>query len=153
VSKGRPVSAAIYNPITEEMFEATYGRGARLNGKPIRVSARDAIEGSLVLAPRTYFSPEHWRTPWPDMHVETRSSIAYRLALVAEGRFDAMISLTAKHDWDLAAGDLIVREAGGRMTAPSGVELTYNNAQPLQRGALGANPTLHAKLVERVKDQ
>ena len=50
---------------------------------------------------------------WPPMHVQNRNSIAYRVALVADGSADAMVSLTAKRDWDLAAADLIVQEAGG----------------------------------------
>jgi myo-inositol-1(or 4)-monophosphatase len=154
VSSGRPTSAAIYNPITEEMYYATTGLGAWLNGAPVRVSPRETIGGAQILAPRAYFAPENWRTPWPsDIHHETRSSIAYRLALVAEGRFDAMISLTAKHDWDLAAGDLVVNEAGGRLTAPGGAVLSYNNEHPLQRGAIGANPVLHARLLERITEE
>ncbi|MEE8438500.1 MAG: 3'(2'),5'-bisphosphate nucleotidase CysQ [Micropepsaceae bacterium] len=154
VHAGRPVSAAIYNPITEEMYDAAYCNGARLNGDPISVSDKDTLEGCRMLAPRVYFEPERWQRPWPDsMQVETRSSIAYRLALVAAGKFDAVLSLTAKHDWDLAAGDLMVNEAGGCVLTPNGEILTYNNATPLQQGVLSAGPALHAKLRERLQEQ
>ncbi len=154
VHAGRPVSAAIYNPITEEMYDAAYGSGARLNGDPISVSEKDTLDGCRILAPRVYFESSRWKNPWPtSMQIESRSSIAYRLALVAGGRFDAVLSLTAKNDWDLAAGDLLLNEAGGRVTAPSGETLTYNNPQPLQRGVLSAGPALHAKLKQRLQEQ
>jgi hypothetical protein len=48
--------------------------------------------------------------PWPEMHIENRNSIAYRLALVASGQWDAMMALSSKRDWDLAAGDIILAE-------------------------------------------
>ncbi len=154
VQDGRPVSSAIYNPITDEMYDATSGSGARLNGATIRVSERDSLEGSRILAPRVYFEASRWNDPWPDsIQTETRSSIAYRLALVAEGQFDAVLSLTAKNDWDLAAGDLLLNEAGGRVTAPGGEQLSYNKQLPLQRGALGAGPTLHSILRKQLQGQ
>lgn len=153
VQAGRPVSAAIYNPITEEMYDAVHENGARLNDEPISVSKKETLEGCRILAPRVYFEPEHWRSPWPSsLEIETRSSIAYRLALVAEGKFDAVLSLTAKHDWDLSAGDLVLNEAGGCVTTPGGEILTYNNPKPLQRGILSAGPTLHARLKERIEE-
>ena len=86
------------------------------------------------------------------MEIETRNSIAYRLALVACGTFDAAMALSAKHDWDLAAADLIVQEAGGRATAHSGEILRYNGTEPLQPSIVAAGPALHARLLERVRD-
>jgi myo-inositol-1(or 4)-monophosphatase len=154
VTEGRPVSAAIYNPISEEMYEANFGGGAALNGGTIHVSDQGTLENATILAPLVTFEPADWRSPWPtSMRSETRASIAYRLALVAAGKFDAMISLSAKHDWDLAAGDLVVNEAGGLVTAPDGRILTYNHPQPLQRGVLSAGPRLHARLRDRMNDQ
>ena len=54
------------------------------------------------------------------MHVQTRNSVAYRMVLVADGSADASVSLTAKRDWDLAAADIILTEAGGRLTDTQG---------------------------------
>lgn len=154
VQDGRPVSAAIYNPISEEMYDAMRGGGARLNGDVVRVSKTDTLEGSRILAPRSYFEPTQEHDLWPEsIQTETLSSIAYRLALVAEGKYDAILSLTAKNDWDLAAGDLLLSEAGGRVTAPGGEPLLYNKPQPLQRGALGAGPALYAILKQRLQKQ
>jgi myo-inositol-1(or 4)-monophosphatase len=156
VRDGRPVVGVVYNPITGEFFSAAAGQGARLNGKPIRVTARRELDGCRMLGPKTAFehpeaciAPEF---PWPPMHVETRNSVAYRLALVACGAFDATVALSAKHDWDLAAADLIVQEAGGRATTHTGAILHYNRQQPVQPSVVAAGPSLHPQIVQRVQD-
>lgn len=151
VSGGRPVAAAIYNPVTDEMFEATADGGARRNGQTLHVSAQAAIENCRMLASTTMLKRPEWGAPWPIMHVENRLSIAYRLALVAAGEFDAMVSLGAKHDWDVAAGDLIVREAGGCVTTVKGAALLYNGPQALQPDIVAASPLLHECLLARTR--
>src|SRR6185312_15827109 len=104
--------------------------------KPIRVSPRTELEGCRILGPKTMFEHASWtnagRLSWPPMHIETRNSVAYRMALVACGSFDAALALSAKHDWDLAAGDLIVQEAGGRVTTHTGAIMHYNCSDPVQ---------------------
>jgi myo-inositol-1(or 4)-monophosphatase len=153
VEDGRPQSAAIYNPMTEELFEATLGRGARENGKPIHVGDKSSLDAVRLLATRDFLHAPDWTTPWPDsVTVENRASIAYRMGLVAAGRFDAMVSLSAKSDWDLAAGDLIVHEAGGTVTDEAGRLLTYNRAVPEQGSVVCASAALHAVLLERLKE-
>jgi myo-inositol-1(or 4)-monophosphatase len=153
VEKGRPVSGAIYNPITEEMYEAAYGAGAQLNGKPIHVSGQSDFPHMRLLAEKAVTDSTRWTVPWPASIVaETRASAAYRMALVAAGEFDAMISLSRKADWDIAAGDLIVTEAGGRVTTRSGDTQVYNQANPVHRNIICAGPALHARLIERMRD-
>jgi len=152
VTDGRPIAAAIYNPITEEMFTGVSGRGAQVNGAPIKVSTKSDIEGSRLFAGRDLIDDPRWPTPWPTLTAESRASIAYRMALVAKGEFDAMMSLSDKSDWDLAAGDLIVREAGGRVTSQVGEMLRYNQIRPLQKGVVAAGPALHERLLERLRE-
>ena len=155
VCDARPVVGAVYNPITGECFTAAAATCVKLNGRPIHVSGQSDIEGCRMLGPRATFEHQAWTTapdiPWPPMHIETRNSIAYRLALVGSGAFDATMSLSAKHDWDLAAGDLIVQEAGGRATTHTGAALQYNGAVPLQPSLVAAGPLLHGKLITRVE--
>lgn len=150
----RPVCGVVFNPVTQECFTASEGGGAYLNGAPISVSTRDAVEGCRMLAGAATFTHPGWtippNRPWPQMAVETRSSIAYRMALVAGGGYDAMLALSAKHDWDLAAGDIIVREAGGRVTDHWGEALRYNGAEPIQPSVVCAGPALHALLLDRL---
>jgi myo-inositol-1(or 4)-monophosphatase len=156
VEDGRPIAGAIYNPITNEMFSASAGAGATLNGDPITVADRGEIGGCRMLASKALFAEARWKTPpataWPTMTVESRGSIAYRMALVAGGGFDAMLALSAKHDWDLAAGDLIVSEAGGRVTNHQGKILRYNGAEPIQPSIVCAGPRLHRKLLEKLAE-
>lgn len=154
VRERRPVAGVVYNPITEECFRAAKGDGARLNGTIMSVSARQDVEGCRMLADKPMFSHPAWSNPpnipWPEMEIETRNSIAYRMALVASGAFDAMLALSAKHDWDLAAADIIVTEAGGAVSSHQGQVLQYNGAEPLQPSVVAANPILHQKLLARI---
>jgi myo-inositol-1(or 4)-monophosphatase len=152
VTNGRPVAAAIYNPITEEMYAATKGAGATRNGVAIEVSTTPELEGARMLAPRDTYEDPHWRKPLPaDLTIENRASIAYRLALVAEGKFDAMVSLSTKSEWDVAAGDLLVQEAGGKVTTQTGASLVYNKIKPLQQDIIAAGPGLHGQLLDRLR--
>ncbi len=155
VREGRPRAGAIFNPITEECFSAREGGGAHLNGAPMHVSACAEIEGCKMLATKSLFEHEFWKnaplSPWPPMQIETRTSIAYRMALVAAGQFDAMLALSTKNDWDLAAGDIIVAEAGGRVSDARGRELRYNAPVPHQRSVVAAGPALHEKLLDKLK--
>ena len=147
VEEGRPIAAAVYNPIAEECFTAEQGAGARLNGAAIRVPDRDRIEGCRMLGLKSNF------TGWPQMEITSYSSIAYRVALVAAGRHDAMVSLTTKRDWDLAAADLIVQEACGLLSDEAGNRLIYNSVAALQRVSVAAGPKLHALLLARLRQK
>jgi len=155
VEDGRPITAVVLNPITKECFRAQAGRGATLDGEPAHASVGHMVEGCRMLAPKTLFEHPVWsqppNAPWPPMHIEQRNSIAYRLALVGAGIFDAAISLSSKHDWDLAAGDLIVQESGGRITDHRGQILRYNGAVPIQRSMVAAGPLLHPLLIEHTR--
>ncbi len=142
VEDGRPRAAVVLNPITEECFTAVEGGGAQLNGAPIHVADRDTLEGARLLGSRATFEQG-----WPALDIATFSSIAYRAVLVAAGQHDAMVSLTVKHDWDLAAADLIVHEAGGRMSDEAGAPPVYNRAVPDQPATIAAGPAFHAILL------
>jgi myo-inositol-1(or 4)-monophosphatase len=152
---GRAVAGVVYNPITEEFFSAAESLGARLNGTPIHVSGCAALEGCRMLGHKDVLSPPASAQPkgavWPPMNIESRSSIAYRMALVAAGQFDAAVVLTSKHDWDMAAGDIIVREAGGIASSRNGEPLEFGGPGAIQRSLICAGPVLHAALVELLK--
>jgi myo-inositol-1(or 4)-monophosphatase len=150
VEDGRPILAALYNPAADEFYEAVAGQGARLNGRPIRVSDRRELEGCRIAAFEPMFRHPAWREAWPPMNVIDRNSVAYRLALVASGEVDAALGLNSKNDWDLAAADLIVREAGGLVTSHDGQPLTYNTESATHRSFIAAGPRMHDVLFERV---
>lgn len=148
--EGRPVVGVIYNPILDEFFSAIDTGGATFNGEPITVSGCSAIEGCRILGRQEMFeshAPSGTSNIWSTVRIESRSSIAYRMALVAAGRFDAAVVLTPKHDWDMAAGDVIVREAGGRVTSRDGNPLVFGEASAIQRSMVCAGTALHALLI------
>lgn len=146
VTDERPGAGAVYNPMSDELYSAREGGGARRNGQPIHVSARAALEGCAMLGDRTQLSV----APWPAMHVQNRNSVALRMALVADGSADAAVSLSAKRDWDLAAADIIVCEAGGTVTDLCGAPLRYNRPDALQPGLIASGPGMHAEIVSLI---
>jgi len=152
VDAGRPVAAAIFNPMTDELFAAARGAGTTVNGERVSVSTASVLEGSRMLVAKDVIWHPAWPKAWPQMIVENRASIAYRMALVARGAFDSMMSLSSKYEWDIAAGDLIVREAGGRVTSHTGAELTYNQPAPRLRSVICAGPAMHDAILERTRD-
>jgi len=154
VHDAKPIAGVVYNPISEELFAARKGAGATMNGAPIHTSEREEIEDCRMLGDKQMLQHAAWNEPpnipWPAMEIETRGSIAYRLALVANGAFDAMLALSAKRDWDLAAADIVLTEAGGIVTAHDAGELRYNRPDAIQTSVVGAGPKLHPRLIDRV---
>ena len=86
----------------------------------------------------------------PPVERHYRPSLAYRLALVAEGRFDAMLTLRPSWEWDLAAGSLLVSEAGGRVSDRNGTSLKFNNPHPSLNGIVAGQADLQATLQGRL---
>jgi myo-inositol-1(or 4)-monophosphatase len=147
VKDGTAVAGVVYNPMLDHLYKAQEGGGAFRNGDPIHVSACHGLEGCAMLGDRSMLT----RPPWPQMKVETRNSVAYRMALVADGGFDATVSLTAKRDWDLAAADVILREAGGRITDRNGNALVYNRPEAKLASMVAAGPELHAEIIGHLR--
>ncbi|MEM8985449.1 MAG: 3'(2'),5'-bisphosphate nucleotidase CysQ [Pseudomonadota bacterium] len=150
LERGSAVAAIIYNPITEEMFEAAKGGGAYRNGAPLAPSETQALKGARMLGMGAMFTHPDWPRPWPEMTVDWVSSTAYRMALVAAGDYDAMIALQPKYDWDLAAGALIAAEAGAAVGDHLGGGFQFNEAAAKQKSVVTAAPGLHNEILERL---
>lgn len=151
VEGGEITAAVVHLPLRELTYAAALGQGATLNGVPIRATGAALSGTATILANRASVEAVHWEggtVPEFDRHF--RSSLAYRLSLVAEGRFDAMLTLRPTWEWDVAAGSLIVAEAGGRTTDRTGRQLVFNNAHPRLDGVVSAGPALHAALLDRL---
>jgi len=151
VEAGRTVSAVVHAPDLDETYEAQAGSGARRNGLEVGASDVRLIENSGMLGDAKMFGHPAWPTPWPPMRIETRNSIAYRLCLVADGRFDAALALSAKSEWDVAAADLICAEAGAVLTDHKGRPFAYNKPVPSMPSVVCAAPGLHPLILERVR--
>ncbi len=150
VEEGRPIAAVVYLPMKSRIYAATLGGGATLNGAPLAASSIGGADGARVLAARPAFHTEHWQDGVPPVERHFRPSLAYRLSLVAEGRFDGMITLRDSWEWDIAAGALIAAEAGAVVSDRQGKPLRFNNPHPVTPGVLAAAPGLHADLSGRL---
>lgn len=144
--KGTVLAAVVYLPLMGKLYSAAAGQGAFLNGAPIRVTERDALAGASVLAAKPNFRPEFWPGGVPQLVHHYRPSLAYRQSLVAEGKYDLMLTLRRSWEWDIAAGDLILREAGAMTSDRRGKPLRFNNPDPFLDGVLAANPALHGQV-------
>lgn len=122
-------------PARNSIFHAARGRGAWQDGRPIKV--RTPPPRPVVGGPKALINalPPELRARLPD--VPYIPSLAYRIAIVANGEFDATFVKPNSHDWDLAAADVILREAGGRILDHNGREPRYAGRETL-RGALVA---------------
>ena len=144
-----PVLGVVFNPATNEFFHAMRGKGAFLNDKKITASTKATLDGALLIASGGLFKKKIWKDPWPEVQTKWVNSVAYRLALVACGRADATISLSAKSEWDLAAAALIVEEAGGVITDHHGEVHRYNRATPRLPSLVASGKAMHPLLIER----
>jgi myo-inositol-1(or 4)-monophosphatase len=145
---GELIAGVVHDPLRGETFSAAKGEGAKLNGRPMRVSRTQELAESLVA---TGF-PSHKRHANPNIHfyqqftlrshgVRRAGSAALDLAYVACGRIDAYWEFNL-NPWDTAAGALLVREAGGRISTFSDGAFQLDS-----REVLATNGRLHGEML------
>ena len=138
VERGQAVAGIVHLPAMKQTFVAHRGGGAFRNKEPICVSARASLSGGSIAGPAQMLKA--LAAEGLDFRMEPRiPSLAYRFTRVAEGSLDAGLASTNACDWDIAAADIILREAGGGLTDPHGLRPVYN--RPVTRhGILAAAP-------------
>ncbi len=153
IEHGQPVCGAVHAPVLGETYVAERGKGAWLNGERIFASSRDEEEGCRMIASESMLTHPAWSVPWPQMQLARPKPNAtlLRMCWVASGAWDATLALWRKSDWDLAAGTIIVGEAGGSASTHLGEPFVFNRSEPAQRSLIAAGKHLHPLLVERVK--
>ena len=147
------LAGAIFDPVRDELFLAGRGQGATLNGKPLRVGTTVALADALLATGFPYdlwTNPTHTLSLFDTFATQARGmrrlgSAALDLAYVAAGRFDGFFEFKLKA-WDVAAGALLVREAGGTVSHLRGGPLDLAHAD-----VLAANPALHAQMLGVVR--
>jgi myo-inositol-1(or 4)-monophosphatase len=149
---GRPKLAALFAPVTDEYFMAVVDEGATCNGAPIQVSPGDSFEGARLLGPKRF------QGRLADIHpavvpLPRIGSLALRLARIAHGDADIAMVGGRSHDWDLAAADLLVHEAGGLLTGLDGQPLTYNHSDPVHGLLVAAGRSRHAPVLNLVRER
>jgi myo-inositol-1(or 4)-monophosphatase len=150
--EGRPVAACLFAPVTDEMFVAAAGGGATRNGVVIETSPGATLDGARIAGPKGFL--EKLAAVAPPFAVMPRlPSLALRLARVAHGVFDVAIAGGNSHDWDLAAADLLVHEAGGEMTTLAGEAIIYNRPVPRHGALVAAGRDRHATLIDLLRER
>jgi len=151
--EGQLSLGVVYDPVTEELFVARKGEGATLNGQPIQVSDENQLIDSLLCTGFSYQQPEieknlalFNRIIFHSQALRRDGSAALDLCYVACGRFDGFWEL-GLNCWDIAAGRLMVVEAGGGVTAFDGSSCTIYDPE-----LLASNGKIHSKLMELLKN-
>ena len=147
---GQITAAVVYLPQRAKLYSATRGGGAHLNGQAVAASTCTQPDNASVLAAKSNLDPAHWQGATPGLIRHFRPSLAYRLCLVAEGRFDAMLTLRDAWEWDIAAGSLIAQEARAMATDRTGAPLRFNSPRAQTPGVLTAPAALHGALSRRL---
>ena len=153
-SRGEIKFAAIYDPYQDEMFSATKGEGAYLNGRPMKVSDRDMPHAIVAFGSTPYYKdtlgPKTFELAYELFRacsdVRRPGAAALDLAYLAAGRNDIFFELILS-PWDIAAGDLLIKEAGGVITNEKGGDIDFSAPSCV----LAANPNIYTEFCEIAK--
>ena len=132
VQDGYPVIGIVYNPHTKEMFYAEKGKGAFLNGKNVSISNKEQLNKASITVSRSEYKKKLWSEHSNTFSsIEPIGSVAYKLGLVGANKYDIFATLAPKNEWDICAGDCIVREAGGLVKTINDENIIYNQKKTL----------------------
>lgn len=152
VEDASPVLAAVFAPTCDEFFFAARGWRTILNGKPVRATGGTVLDFARVAGPKPLI--ERLKPSLGEIKLHPRiGSLALRLCRVANGGLDAAFAGGNSHDWDLAAADLIVQEADGRMSDLSGDPILYNRREVTHGVLVAAGRDRHASIVAHFRNR
>ena len=155
--KGVTQHGVIYDPVRDELFSASRGRGAVMNQRRIRVNLKDSLENTFLAVGHPYrakrngeivsYAEQHFASllavTKSGAQIRRDGSAALDLAYVAAGRFDGFFELGLK-PWDIAAGELIVKEAGGAVVDARGGNDSFDNGQVIACSLKMLKPLMQA---------
>ncbi len=149
VEKGRPIAGVLDVPARNQIFEAMLDGPALRDGMPIKV--REAGDLPIVAGPKTMT-----RSMLPGVGQTVKvpyiPSLAYRIAMVADGELDATFVKPSSHDWDLAAADLILMRAGGEVLTPNGNPPLYAGKSPRHGSLVAGSGMLLETMVRHARE-
>jgi myo-inositol-1(or 4)-monophosphatase len=152
IEQGRPIVACLYAPALDEFFVARAGAGSTLNGTTIAATPGADLHGLRIVGPQKFLERLTSILP-PFTKLPRGHSLALRLVRVAQGFCDAAFAGGNSHDWDLAAADLLVHEAGGAITPLTGGAIAYNRPVPRHGMLIAAGRDRHAALIGLLGDE
>jgi myo-inositol-1(or 4)-monophosphatase len=130
---GRPLAGVVHAPALDETFVAARGGGATINGA--QLAAAEGWPPRAAAGPKPILQAMAAKLGSPVEITPRVPSLAYRLCMAARGAVDFAVAAENSHDWDIAAADLLLEEAGARLIGASGERLLYNGRH-VRRGAL-----------------
>lgn len=151
IEGGRPVVASIFNPSTDELFTAIQGGGLCLNDEPVAPPA--AWDGRHPVIALNLWERQIGRFTSLEPSTNNRPirSIAWVLALAATGRIEAVATLEPENEWDVAAGALLIVEAGGTICDGRCDDLTFNRREPRYSGIIATGPHCPDAVTQQLK--
>lgn len=152
VDHGEPILGAVYNPSTDEYFQAIRGAGASLNGSSL-IKERPVAGRLSILGSRSEMKRGEFKEFEEDFDIRAVGSIAYKLALVAAGKADATFSLGPKNEWDIAAGVLLVEEAGGTAVDKGFARFVFNQPNTLVSGIIAGSGASFPIVKQRIEQR
>ena len=147
-----PVLAAVYAPATDAFFSAVHGAGARCNGIEVRTTGGTGYDVGRMAGPKYLIERLMRKSTGVAPHPRI-GSLALRLCHVADGQLDLAFAGGHCRDWDIAAADLIVSEAGGRLTSLAGDAIRYNRKDVTHDNLVAAGRERHAGIVARFREE
>lgn len=152
VANGRPVIGTIFAPMQNALYAATAGTQTTHNGVAVTANPGPSLHGIKAAGPKPML--ERLARHAPDLVMEPKVfSLALRLTRVAAGTLDLAFASSNSHDWDLAAADLLVHQAGGALTTFAGETLIYNRADPLHGALVAAGRSRHEAFLALVREK
>ena len=147
---GVPVVGVVYDPVRDELFTAQAGRGARLDGEPIRQPKKERLADCVVslALPRRSWARREREVRRRIRVSRVMGSAALALAYLGNGRFDAFVQVGGLSLWDICAAGLIATEGGARLTSLDGRPWFDISSASRSIGLLGAAPSHHQTLLE-----
>lgn len=151
IEQGRPIVAGIFNPSTDELFTATRGGGLRLNNEPVPPPASWSSRQSVLALNQWEQQIGRFTSLEPSINKRAIRSIAWVLALASTGRIEGVVTWEPENEWDVAAGTLLITEAGGTISDGLGQELLFNQREPRYRGIIATGPHCPEALARQLR--
>jgi myo-inositol-1(or 4)-monophosphatase len=149
LDEGRPVLGVVHAPAGATTYTAVSGGGAASNGKPVQASGLTSLAGARIAGPRPMLDALARHENF--IAADKIPSLALRLTRIADGTIDAGLVSPDARDWDLAAADLILKEAGGRVVTAEGEPVGYNRETPIHGMLMASGNSLAAPLAEALR--
>jgi len=149
LDQGDPVLGIVHAPACKATYQALRGGGAQRNGGAITTSAARTLAAARVAGPKPMV--DALARIEPIVPVEKIPSLALRLTRIADGTIDAGLISTDARDWDLAAADLILQEAGGVLSGADGEAIAYNRETPIHGRLIASGGELSAPLLAAMR--